>query len=169
MIVSEPVSLKEYRKKRRFARTSEPAESRAKKAGSDLVYAIQKHQASRLHYDLRLEAGGVLRSWAIPKVPANKQGVKRLAVQTEDHPLGYEDFEGTIPEPEYGAGTVEIWDRGTYRPLETVADKIVLEISGHRLRGRFALIRIKAAKGGDKNWLFFKLKDEAAEPRLKER
>jgi DNA ligase D-like protein (predicted 3'-phosphoesterase) len=155
------VSLKEYQKKRDFGRTSEPPESRPGKTGEGLVYVIQKHQASRLHYDLRLEERGVLRSWAVPKVPVNREGVKRLAVQTEDHPLGYEDFEGTIPEPAYGAGTVEIWDRGEYRPLETTSDKMIVEISGRRLRGRFALIRIKAREGGDKNWLFFKLKDQA--------
>lgn len=163
------MSLKEYKKKRDFSRTAEPADSKTRKAGAGLVYAIQKHDASRLHYDLRLEEGGVLKSWAIPKSPPNKKGVKRLAVQTEDHPLGYEDFEGTIPEPEYGAGTVELWDRGEYRPLETAAGKMVLEISGKRLRGRFALIRLKALKGGDKNWLFFKLGDKTGEARRKER
>lgn len=155
------MSLREYQKKRDFGRTSEPPESRAGKTGGGLVYVIQKHQASRLHYDLRLEERGVLKSWAVPKVPVNRGGVKRLAVQTEDHPLGYEDFEGTIPESEYGAGTVEIWDRGEYRPLETAAGKMIVEISGRRLRGRFALIRIKAREGGDKNWLFLKLKDQA--------
>jgi len=163
------VSLREYKKKRDFGRTAEPAGSSARRAGSGLVYAIQKHQASRLHYDLRLEEGGVLKSWAIPKAPANREGVKRLAVQTEDHPLGYEAFEGTIPEPEYGAGTVELWDRGKYRPLETAADKMVLKIVGKRLRGRFALIRLKALKGGGRNWLFFKLRDKPAVPRRKER
>jgi DNA ligase D-like protein (predicted 3'-phosphoesterase) len=154
------VSLREYQKKRDFGRTSEPSESRAKTTGRTLIYAIQKHQASRLHYDLRLEERGVLKSWAIPKVPVNREGVKRLAVQTEDHPLGYEDFEGEIPEPQYGAGTVEVWDRGEYRPLERAPDKMIVEISGRRLRGRFALIRIKAREGGDKNWLFFKLKEQ---------
>jgi DNA ligase D-like protein (predicted 3'-phosphoesterase) len=153
------MSLKEYRGKRDFRRTSEPASSRPASAGPDLVYAIQKHQASHLHFDLRLEEGGVLRSWAVPKVPVNKAGVKRLAVQTEDHPFGYQDFEGRIPESEYGAGTVEIWDRGTYRSLENSPGKLVMEISGRKLTGRFALVRIKAKEGGDRNWLFFKLKD----------
>jgi DNA ligase D-like protein (predicted 3'-phosphoesterase) len=155
------VSLREYKKKRDFGRTTEPWGSRAGKPGEGLIYVIQKHQASRLHYDLRLEERGVLKSWAVPKTPVNREGVKRLAVQTEDHPLGYEDFEGEIPEHEYGAGTVEIWDRGEYRPLETAPDKMIVEISGQRLRGRFALIRIKAREGGDKNWLFFRLKDQA--------
>jgi DNA ligase D-like protein (predicted 3'-phosphoesterase) len=153
------MSLKEYRDKRDFRRTAEPGSSRSGSAGPDLVYAIQKHQASHLHFDLRLEEGGVLRSWAVPKVPVNKAGLKRLAVQTEDHPLGYQDFEGRIPEPEYGAGTVEIWDRGTYRPLESSPGKLVVEIAGRKLIGRFALVRIKAREGGDRNWLFFKLKN----------
>jgi DNA ligase D-like protein (predicted 3'-phosphoesterase) len=163
------VSLREYKKRRNFGRTAEPTGSSARRAGSGLVYAIQKHRASHLHYDLRLEEGAVLKSWAIPKAPVNRKGVKRLAVQTEDHPLGYEDFEGTIPEPEYGAGTVELWDRGEYRPLETAAGKMVVEILGQRLHGRFALIRLKARKGGDRNWLFFKLKDKPAELRRKAR
>jgi DNA ligase D-like protein (predicted 3'-phosphoesterase) len=154
------MSLKEYRQKRHFRRTSEPGASRSGSPGGGLVYVIQKHRASRLHFDLRLEEGGVLRSWAVPKVPVNKEGVKRLAVQVEDHPLGYEKFEGRIPEPEYGAGTVEIWDRGTYRPLESSPGKLVVEISGRRLGGRFALIRIRAKEGGDTSWLFFKLKDQ---------
>ncbi len=154
------MSLKEYRAKRNFGKTSEPAEPRAKDSSGHLVYVIQKHKASRLHFDLRLEVDGVLKSWAVPKVPVNKEGVKRLAVQTEDHPIGYENFEGEIPEPEYGAGTVEIWDRGVYEPLETTPGKMVVALKGRKLRGRFALIQIKAREGGDKNWLFFKLKSE---------
>jgi DNA ligase D-like protein (predicted 3'-phosphoesterase) len=155
--------LKEYAAKRRFTRTREPRRSRDKGPGEGLVYVIQKHQASHLHYDLRLEEGGVLRSWAIPKAPVNKEGVRRLAVRTEDHPLGYETFEGAIPEGEYGAGTVEIWDRGEYRPLESTPDKMTVEISGRKLKGRFALIKIKAREGGDNAWLFFKLRERRAE------
>lgn len=163
------MSLREYKKRRNFDQTSEPPESRTKRTRDSLIYVIQKHRATHLHYDLRLEDGGVLKSWAVPKAPVNKQGIKRLAVQTEDHPVGYEDFEGTIPKPEYGAGTVEIWDRGEYRPLEKTTSRMILEISGRRLNGRFALVRFKAKEGGDKNWLFFKLKDEVAEPGKKER
>jgi DNA ligase D-like protein (predicted 3'-phosphoesterase) len=155
------MSLKTYQAKRNFDWTSEPSASRTKAPEEVLIYVIQKHRASRLHYDLRLEDGGVLKSWAVPKVPVGKAGVKRLAVQTEDHPLGYEDFEGTIPEAEYGAGTVEIWDRGTYRPVEKTPDKWVIEISGRQLKGLFALIRIKAREGGGKAWLFFKAKEPA--------
>jgi len=152
------MSLKTYKEKRDFGRTSEPAAPRARTPGEGLIYVIQKHRATRLHYDLRLEEGGVLKSWAVPKVPVNTEGVKRLAVQTEDHPLGYEDFEGTIPENQYGAGTVEIWDRGTYRPLEVTPAKMVVEVSGRRLKGRFAMIRIKGREGGERNWLFLSSK-----------
>lgn len=156
------MGLKEYAAKRDFSRTEEPPpDSRRKRTSEGLVYVIHKHQASRLHYDLRLEEGGVLKSWAIPKNPINKEGVKRLAVETEDHPLGYESFEGTIPEPEYGAGTVEIWDSGEYIPLETTSGKRIVELKGKKLQGRFALIKLKPEKGKD-NWLFFKLKDKSA-------
>jgi DNA ligase D-like protein (predicted 3'-phosphoesterase) len=151
------MSLKEYKKKRDFSRTTEPAEGRDGKSPQGLVYVVQKHQASRLHYDLRLEEKGVLRSWAVPKIPVSREGVKRLAVETEDHPLGYESFEGTIPENEYGAGTVEIWDRGEYESIESEPGKMVVEIKGKKLQGRFALIRIRGREGGDKNWLFFKI------------
>jgi len=155
------MSLKTYRTKRNFGRTAEPVASRRKAAEEGLVYAIQEHHASRLHYDLRLEDAGVLKSWAVPQVPPAEPGIKRLAVETEDHPLGYEEFQGTIPAGEYGAGTVKIWDRGTYRPVEKAATKWVIEIAGRRLRGRYALVRIKAREGGSKTWLFFKLKAEA--------
>jgi DNA ligase D-like protein (predicted 3'-phosphoesterase) len=117
------------------------------------IYVVQKHAATHLHYDLRLEMDGVLKSWAIPKEPPTSYGVRRLAVQVEDHPLGYENFEGIIPEGEYGAGTVEIWDRGTYKLLERKTDKLLIEINGEKLRGTYVLLRFK-----DENWLFFKKK-----------
>lgn len=122
------------------------------------VYVIQRHAATHLHYDLRLEIDGILKSWAIPKEPPTAHGVRRLAVQVEDHPLGYENFEGVIPEGEYGAGTVEIWDRGTYRLLERSTDKLLIEINGEKLNGKYMLLRFK----GDKNWLFFKKKRKTA-------
>jgi carboxypeptidase Q len=150
------MSLKEYRKKRRFGLTKEPRESRKKGAREGLIYVVQKHRASHLHYDLRLEEDGVLKSWAVPKIPANRQGVKRLAVRTEDHPLGYETFEGSIPDGEYGAGTVEIWDKGVYTPLESAPDRMVVEISGRKLKGRFVLVKIRSRDGKDNTWLFFK-------------
>ncbi|MBL7158180.1 MAG: 3'-phosphoesterase [Candidatus Omnitrophica bacterium] len=127
-------------------------------AKKGLVYVIQKHDASHLHYDLRLEMGGVLKSWAIPKEPVFKKGIKRLAISVEDHPLGYEKFEGTIPKGQYGAGTVKIWDRGHCEFLERKPDTLVLDISGTKLKGVYILTKLKPKPGGktDKNWLFFK-------------
>ncbi len=118
------------------------------------IYVIQKHAATHLHYDLRLEMDGTLKSWAVPKAPPTSAGVKRLIVQVEDHPLDYANFEGVIPEGEYGAGKVEIWDKGTYKLIDRKEDKLVVEINGNRLRGTYVLVRFK----GKKNWLFFKKK-----------
>jgi DNA ligase D-like protein (predicted 3'-phosphoesterase) len=117
-------------------------------------YVIQKHAATHLHYDLRLEMDGVLKSWAIPKEPPTVPNVRRLAVQVEDHPIEYANFEGTIPEGEYGAGSVEIWDRGTYKLIDRKEDKLIVEINGNRLKGTYVLVRFK----DQKNWLFFKKK-----------
>ena len=117
------------------------------------IYVIQKHDATHLHYDLRLEMNDVLKSWAIPKTPPSKKGVKRLAIQTEDHSIEHADFEGVVPEGLYGAGFVEIWDKGTYEIEEHEKDKIVIHINGKKLTGRYCLIRLK---GQEKNWLFFK-------------
>ena len=146
------MGLEEYLKKRNFERTNEPRGE--EETGGGNIYVIQKHQARRLHYDLRLEMNGVLKSWAIPKTPPTEKGIKRLAVQVEDHPLEYANFEGTIPEGQYGAGTVEIWDKGQYVLKEKDEDKLVFEIKGSRLRGDYCLVRFK----GKENWLFFKKK-----------
>jgi DNA ligase D-like protein (predicted 3'-phosphoesterase) len=156
------MNLNEYAKKRDFAKTPEPAGDATPKGRTEgLLYVIQKHAASRLHYDLRLEENGILASWAIPKAPPMTEGEKRLAVRTEDHPLDYADFEGVIPEPEYGAGTVAIWDRGTYAAVETTDSKRVVDIRGRKLDGRYALVRIKPRAGEkDVNWLFFRMKWE---------
>jgi len=162
------MGLTRYRGKRRFFRTPEPAGTKKSGAGKkkavseNLVYVIQKHQASRLHWDLRLEDGGVLKSWAVPKEPPEEEGVKRLAVAVEDHPLEYASFEGTIPAGEYGGGTVEIWDRGSYRVLEKSPAKWIIEISGKRLGGGYVLLKLKPKEAGDKNWLFFKSKTAGA-------
>jgi DNA ligase D-like protein (predicted 3'-phosphoesterase) len=118
------------------------------------IYVIQKHAATHLHYDLRLEMDGVLKSWAIPKEPPTTPNVRRLAVQVEDHPIEYANFEGAIPEGEYGAGNVEIWDRGTYKRIDRKEDKLIIEIYGKRLKGTYVLVRFKDRK----NWLFFKKK-----------
>ncbi|MDD2665713.1 MAG: DNA polymerase ligase N-terminal domain-containing protein [Methanocellales archaeon] len=117
------------------------------------IYVIQKHDATHLHYDMRLEVNGVLKSWAIPKKPPTEKGVKRLAVQTEDHSIEYANFEGIIPEGSYGAGSVEIWDKGTFEIEEREKDKLVVHIYGNKLEGRYCLIQLK---GQEKNWLFFK-------------
>ena len=121
-----------------------------------MKYVIQKHYARNLHYDLRLEKEGVLKSWAVPKEPPSKKGVKRLAVQVEDHPIAYANFEGEIPEGEYGAGRVEIWDRGTYEAEKWKQDEIIVKIDGARLKGRYCLIEFKKEKN---NWLLFRCGD----------
>ena len=163
------MTLAEYRKKRDFRRTPEPGPAPAKKHKNP-IFVIQKHDASRLHYDFRLEADGVLKSWAVPKEPSLDPSQKRLAVRVEDHPLGYANFSGDIPEGQYGAGHVEIWDRGTYEPdlpgrsvTEGIdAGRLEFTLHGERLNGRFALIRMKGGKGDKENWLLIKEKDEFA-------
>jgi len=119
-------------------------------------FVVQKHAATRLHYDFRLEMDGVLKSWAVPKEPPAEPNVKRLAVEVEDHPVSYIKFEGTIPEGGYGAGTVEIWDNGTYALESRKEDMIVFALHGKRLSGGYVLLRLK----GGKNWLLFKKKQE---------
>jgi bifunctional non-homologous end joining protein LigD len=146
------LSLKEYRNKRNFEKTTEPKGQL--REGQDSIYVIQKHAATHLHYDLRLEMDGTLKSWAIPKEPPIELGVKRLAVQVEDHPIPYATFEGTIPKGEYGAGIVEIWDKGTYKLTDRKEDKLIVEINGKRLHGSYVLVKLK----GMQNWLFFKKK-----------
>lgn len=121
----------------------------------DKIYVIQKHAATHLHYDLRLEMDGVLKSWAVPKEPPTTSDVRRLAVQVEDHSIEYAEFEGTIPEGEYGAGTVKIWDKGTYQLLERKEDRLIIKINGKKIKGVYVLLRFK----NDKNWLFFKKKE----------
>jgi DNA ligase D-like protein (predicted 3'-phosphoesterase) len=152
--------LKKYREKRDFNKTPEPQGVEKEKASKSLIFVIQKHRASHLHFDLRLERGRVLKSWAVPKTPPSQAGIKRLAVETEDHPLGYEDFEGTIPEGNYGAGTVETWDRGSYTPIEWKENTIVFEVKAKKLKGVFCLVKLKPKEARDKNWLFFKKKPE---------
>ena len=120
------------------------------------IFVIHKHQATRLHWDLRLEMDGVLKSWAVPKEPPKKAGIKRLALQVEDHDLDYADFEGDIPEDEYGAGSVEIWDRGKYLLLEKHQNRFKFRLLGEILKGIYVLF--KYPKAGQNAWLFFKVK-----------
>src|SRR3989338_2930801 len=120
-------------------------------------FVIQEHRARKLHYDFRLEMDGLLKSWAVPKVPAKRPDVKRLAVRVPDHELGYIDFEGEIEEGSYGAGTVKVWDRGEYEIETNRNDKIVFHLHGKRLAGRYTLLKMK---WGDDQWLLFKTKRE---------
>lgn len=165
-------SLREYREKRNFARTPEPA-GIGRKPGAEPIFVIQKHDASTLHYDFRLEVDGVLKSWAVPKGPSTNPRDKRLAVPTEDHPLEYANFEGVIPKGEYGGGTVLVWDIGTYRNLktkdgqevpmaQTVANgHVTVWLEGRKLKGGYSFIR--TGKGEEARWLLVKMDDSEAD------
>ncbi|HOW34496.1 MAG TPA: DNA polymerase ligase N-terminal domain-containing protein [Methanoregulaceae archaeon] len=151
------MGLEDYKGKRNFQTTPEPEGEGRASPRSSRIFVVQEHHASHLHYDLRLESEGVLRSWAVPKGIPEKPGQRHLAVETEDHPLEYAEFEGTIPEGEYGAGAVKIWDSGIFEPLVWEKDKIELVMKGDRLSGRYVLVRFK--KAGEKDWLLFRAKD----------
>src|SRR3989442_9589476 len=166
------MSLTEYKKKRRFKKTPEPGpEKKSSEFGN--IFVVQKHRATQLHYDFRLEADGVLKSWAVPKQPTLDTSARRLAVHVEDHPLDYANFSGEIPKGEYGAGKVKIWDKGTYENLladkprpQTVAEGIEgghveIRLYGRKLKGSFALVRMNDDKKKD-NWLLIKMKDREA-------
>lgn len=162
-----PDLLKAYKAKRNFTITSEPAEGGTPGVEA-LTFVIQKHWASRLHYDFRLELDGTMKSWAVPKGPSYDTHDKRMAVHVEDHPISYSDFEGTIPAKQYGAGKVIIWDKGTWEPLEDphkgfAKGSIKFEMHGHKMRGRWTLVRMKG-RGNEKQepWLLIKEKDEYA-------
>src|SRR6266568_2810909 len=161
--------LEEYRRKRRFDLTPEPSGKDAQ-ATSENTFVVQKHAARRLHYDFRLALDGTLKSWAVPKGPSLNTSDKRLAVQTEDHPLEYGGFEGKIPEGSYGAGTVMVWDRGSFlvegsldaeRQLQKGELKFIL--NGEKLRGSFVLVKLKHSEKGNE-WLLIKHKDAAEDP-----
>ncbi|TDE41946.1 DNA ligase [Flavobacterium rhamnosiphilum] len=167
------MSLNKYNQKRNFNSTAEP-EGEIKKSSTELIFVVQKHAASHLHYDFRLEMNGVLKSWAIPKGPSMNPTDKRLAIMVEDHPYSYKDFEGTIPEGNYGAGNVIVWDNGTYSladidDVEDVENKLKSDLQeghfsfildGKKLKGEFALVKLKIKQ---KNaWLLIKKKDQYA-------
>lgn len=168
------MSLKQYHQKRDFRRTTEPAgeKKKSRSRGKSLAFVIQKHAASRLHYDFRLELNGVLKSWSVPKGPSLNSADKRLAVHVEDHPYEYRRFEGTIPAGEYGGGTVMLWDRGTWEPVGASkpdparayqAGKLQFRLHGKKLQGEWHLFRMSGQAGGDgKNWLLVKSRDAQA-------
>jgi len=177
----QKTSTSRYRSRRDFRRTPEPqgkggGRPRFAKRGNP-IFVIQEHDASTHHYDFRLEMDGVLRSWAVPKGPSTDPREKRLAVAVEDHPLGYADFEGVIPEGEYGAGSVIVWDAGPYRNLrrddrgkaidmQSAFDEGLLEVwlEGRKLRGGYALVHARVG-GKQEHWLLVKMKDEGADAR----
>ena len=163
--------LADYHAKRDFTRTAEPRGRRGAAKGH--LYVIQKHDATRLHFDFRLELDGVLKSWAVTKGPSLDPAEKRLAVRVEDHPLDYGSFEGTIPEGEYGGGTVMLWDRGTWMPDGDPHEglrrgKLSFVLNGERLKGGFALVRMRKDPGRNarENWLLIKERDKYADPDL---
>lgn len=167
------MSLKKYQEKRNFKKTSEP-KGKSKKAKDALIFVVQKHDATSLHYDFRLELDGVLKSWAVPKGPSLNPKEKRLAMMVEDHPFDYKDFEGVIPKGNYGAGEVIVWDNGTYHSIETNDIKksipllrkglekgdLKIELHGEKLNGQFALVNMKKPK--QNAWLLIKKSDEFA-------
>jgi len=164
------MALEKYRAKRDFKVTPEPAGA-VKKTGADstLRFVVQKHAASRLHYDFRLEWQGVLVSWAVPKGPSMDPSVKRLAMAVEDHPLEYGSFEGVIPEGEYGGGTVMVWDYGTWEPEADAAagfenGELKFSLHGKKLKGSWALVRTKGMRGDSRktSWLLIKHRDRYA-------
>jgi len=161
------MSLTEYNKKRKFSQTPEP-KGKLKKSNNLKGrlhegnrrcprFVIQKHHASNLHWDFRLEMNGVLVSWAVPKEPPKTKGIKRLAIMTEDHPLDYVNFEGTIPEPGYGAGTVKIWDKGEYELIGKDKKKIEIKLKGKKMKGNYVFIKTNYGSKPEKSWLFFKI------------
>lgn len=168
--------LTEYHRKRDFGKTVEPEGGKKKSSGKGPIFVIQKHDARNLHYDFRLEVDGVLKSWAIPKGPSTDPREKRLAMPTEDHPLEYADFEGVIPEGEYGAGVVMVWDTGKYRnikkkdgrevPMAKAVENGQVEVwlEGEKLKGGYALIKTKMMRDRE-SWLLIKMKDDEADAR----
>jgi|HubBroStandDraft_6_1064221.scaffolds.fasta_scaffold35903_3 bifunctional non-homologous end joining protein LigD len=163
------MTLNEYQKKRHFGVTPEPSgkASDSKEKGSNLIFVVQKHRATNLHYDFRLEWHGTLLSWAVPKGPSLDPSVKRLAMQVEDHPIDYANFEGVIPEGEYGGGTVMVWDKGTWEPEVEDVDAALKKgdlkftLHGKKLKGSWVLVRTRGyGRSSDRSWLLIKHRDQ---------
>lgn len=169
--------MKDYNEKRDFSKTKEPKGDENKKKGNQPIFVIQKHDATNLHYDFRLEIGGTLKSWSVPKGPSTDPRVKRMAIPTEDHPMAYADFEGTIPQGQYGGGTVMVWDNGTIESVKKDEDGKVISLEesyemgtvevflkGKKLQGGYNIFKMKSGnmKG---NWLLIKQDDEYADAR----
>ncbi len=157
------MSLKKYKQKRKLKGKKSSGEPKSTKISTSSntgdakkIFVIHKHYATHLHYDLRLQIGKVLKSWALPKTPPKTKGTKRLALQVEDHPLSYKDFEGTIPEGNYGAGKVKIWDKGKYEMLEASSRSMKFKLHGKKLNGDYVLVKTSYGKKPEKSWLFFK-------------
>ena len=149
--------IKKYQEKRDFAKTPEP-KGKLKKTRKKSIFVVQEHDARRDHFDFRLEVENVLKSWAVPKGIPIQPAEKHLAVETEDHPVEYAKFEGTIPEGQYGAGTVKIWDKGKFEQKAWEENKIEFTLDGKKLKGRYVLVRLKRA--GEKSWLLLKGRQE---------
>ncbi|MEK6827108.1 MAG: DNA polymerase ligase N-terminal domain-containing protein [Nanoarchaeota archaeon] len=149
------MSLELYKSKRNLKKSGEPPAKIKNLPDKKLIYLIHEHHATHLHWDLRLEMEGVLKSWAVPKIPSKEKNEKLLAIQVEDHPLEYAKFHGIIPEGNYGAGEVKIWDNGNYELIEKTPAKIIIEIHGKKLKGKYALIKTNYTN--KKSWLFFKI------------
>lgn len=171
--------MKTYQEKRDFSKTPEPSEDSPAKRSTEPVFVIQKHAATNLHYDFRLEIGGSLKSWSVPKGPSTDPRVKRMAVPTEDHPLAYADFEGVIPKGEYGGGTVLVWDHGSIESLKKdehgnplsleesyELGSIEVKLNGKKLKGGYNLVKMKGGKMRG-NWLLMKQDDKEADARRK--
>ena len=172
MAVTPHGMLKDYRRKRDFTKTTEPSGDTAARRNVGLRFVVQKHDATRLHYDFRLELDGVLKSWAVTKGPSTNPADKRLAVRVEDHPLDYGDFEGTIPEGQYGGGTVMLWDQGTWEPIGDPhagldGGDLKFRLNGERMKGEWVLVHMKGRdqktkNGPRENWLLIKHRDDYA-------
>lgn len=171
------MTIKKYKEKRNLDKTEEPKGKKQKSEGDEPIFVIQKHDSSNLHYDFRVEIDGTLKSWAIPKGPSTDPSEKRMAIPTEDHPLEYADFEGTIPEDEYGGGTVLIWDKGNFENIKKDDEgnvvnlrksfeqgTIEIYLKGEKLKGGYALVEMKSGNM-EGNWLLIKMDDEEADAR----